>query len=87
VPETVGKVAVERGPLVYCAEAVDHDGPILRATLADNAPLTITFVPDLLNGITVIQANQRTGNLTLVPYYAWAHRGIGAMTVWFDRTT
>ena len=41
--------------------------------------------PELLNGVTVIEVQQATGDLTLIPYYAWAHRGIGEMAVWLQR--
>jgi DUF1680 family protein len=84
VTENKGKVAIERGPLVYCAEAVDN-GAVLTAQLADNASLTSAHDPDLLQGVTVVRATQPSGELTLIPYYAWAHRGIGEMTVWFHR--
>ncbi len=90
VCENDDKVAVERGPLVYCAEAVDNGGTALRTILADDATFTTAFTmavqPALLNGITLIHAKQHDGTLTLLPYYAWAHRGIGEMAVWFDRT-
>ncbi|MCB0128994.1 MAG: glycoside hydrolase family 127 protein, partial [Caldilineaceae bacterium] len=85
VRENDDKVAIERGPLVYCAEAVDNNGAVLATPLTDDAVLTAVDRPDLLNGITVIQAQQAGGNITLIPYYAWAHRGIGEMTVWFNR--
>ncbi|HRW08507.1 MAG TPA: glycoside hydrolase family 127 protein [Caldilineaceae bacterium] len=86
VRENDDKVALERGPLVYCAEAIDNGGSVLATPLTDDAVLTAINRPDLLNDVTVIQAQQEGGNITLIPYYAWAHRGIGEMTVWFNRT-
>jgi len=83
VAETKGKVAIERGPLVYCAEAVDNKGSVLSATVRADALLTTSERRDQLNGVTVIQAKQGSGDLTFIPYYAWAHRGSGAMAVWF----
>ncbi|MBX3012727.1 MAG: glycoside hydrolase family 127 protein [Caldilineaceae bacterium] len=85
VAENVGKVALERGPLVYCAEAIDNQGQVLKSALADQAALTTAFHPALLNGVTVIEAQQPTGRLTFIPYYAWAHRGVGEMAVWVTR--
>jgi len=85
VKDTAGKVAVERGPLVYCAEGVDNGGHVLDKGLSDAATISTEFKPDLLNGVTVLQVQQPAGNLSLVPYYAWAHRGVGEMTVWFRR--
>ena len=79
-------MAIERGPLVYCAEAIDNGGHALDAVLPDDAPLTVTFVPDLLGGVTVIHSTDQAHPLQLIPYYAWAHRGIGEMTVWLRRS-
>ena len=52
-----GKVAVMRGPLVYCAEQADNDGDLwgyrLNAEAAADAAV-VEFVPDLLGGVDVI---------------------------------
>lgn len=57
VRETVGKVAVQRGPVVYCLEEVDN-GPNLQAILLPiDAQLTCHFDQELLGGTTVIDAN------------------------------
>lgn len=81
VTENQGRVALERGPLVYCAEGVDNEGRLSELSLADTAPLTTSYEPDLLNGVVVI----RGGGLTAVPYYPWSHRGEGEMAVWLPR--
>jgi uncharacterized protein len=81
VKENAGRVAIERGPLVYCAEAIDNAGHALDLTLGDNEKLEPRLEPTLLGGITVIEGN----NLTLIPYYAWSHRGEGEMAVWLKR--
>jgi DUF1680 family protein len=78
-----GRVAVERGPLVYFAEGVDNGGAALELTLADDAPLTTERDDDLLGGVTKV----RGGGVTLIPYYAWAHRGVGEMAVWLRRAS
>ncbi|MEZ4865171.1 MAG: glycoside hydrolase family 127 protein [Caldilineaceae bacterium] len=85
VAENGGKVALERGPLVYCAEGIDNGGQVLAAVLPDDAPLATEFVSDLLHGVVVVRAYQPSGNLTFIPYYAWAHRGVGEMAVWVKR--
>ena len=74
-----GKVAVERGPLVYCAEGIDNGGHTLA--LPGDADLTPHRDDALLGGVTLI----RGSGLTLVPYYAWSHRGEGEMAVWLQR--
>ena len=78
VQANAGRVAVERGPLVYCAEGADNGGKALGTTLPETAGLTAVHRPDLLRGVTVIRA----GELVLIPYYAWANRGAGEMSVW-----
>ncbi|MET0554422.1 MAG: beta-L-arabinofuranosidase domain-containing protein, partial [Vicinamibacteria bacterium] len=86
-----GKVALERGPLVYCAEAADNAGAVLDLVLPDAAALSARPRPDLFGGVTVLegQATARDGRartLTAIPYYAWSHRGAGEMAVWIPRT-
>jgi DUF1680 family protein len=81
VLEDRGKVAVQRGPIVYAFEGVDNDGHVLDRTLPDGAPLATHFDRALLGGVTVV----RGGGLTAVPYYAWNNRGKGEMTVWIAR--
>jgi len=95
-----GKVALERGPLVYCAEGPDNkNGKVFNFILSDDAGLATKFRKDLLNGVTVITGKVKTvergedGNpvingeqeFTAIPYYAWAHRGDEEMTVWLAR--
>jgi len=92
-----GRVAIERGPLVYAAEFVDHGGKVTNLVLTDGAALSAKSRPDLLGGVTTVvgQATalkrvreQLFGEriaLTLIPYYAWAHRGAGEMSVWLAR--
>ncbi len=81
VAGNLGRVAVERGPLVYCAEGVDNGGKALELTLPAAAALTAEHDAGLLGGVTKI----RGGGITLIPYYAWSHRGAGEMNVWLQR--
>src|SRR5262249_15492513 len=91
-----GRVALQRGPLVYCAEWTDNpNGRVRNLMLSDNAKLTAEFKPALLNGVTVVKgrafglASDAQGKVakneqdfTAIPYYAWANRGSGEMIVW-----
>ncbi|MHA6624756.1 glycoside hydrolase family 127 protein [Pseudonocardia sichuanensis] len=77
-----GCVAVERGPLVYAAEQADHDTPVDDLRIDPAAPRASAHRPDLLGGVTVVTA----GELTLVPYFAWANRGAAPMRVWIPTT-
>jgi len=97
VEDDRGRVAVERGPLVYCAEWTDNDGRVSNLVLADGTPLTAEARPDLLGGVVVVKGeaealSEKAGKLVtekkplvLIPYYAWANRGKGEMTVWLAR--
>jgi hypothetical protein len=91
-----GKVALERGPVVYCLEGPDNDGQVLDLVIPDDAEVVTQFQPDLLGGVVTIAGRARTARRTLdgrvvldgerpftaIPYYAWAHRGPAQMTVW-----
>ncbi len=78
-----GKVAVTRGPLVYCLESVDNPGLDLFSIRLDPASLAPVFDPDLLGGIVKIQAKATTGaSLVLIPYFLWGNRGPSQMTTW-----
>jgi DUF1680 family protein len=80
VQDDLGKVALQRGPIVYCFEGTDNNGHVLDLSLADDSLLKTEFLPDLLGGVTVIE-----GEAVAIPYYAWAHRGGGEMAVWVLR--
>ena len=85
-----GKVALARGPIVFCLEAVDHtEADVLKVSLPRTAELSAEHRPRLLDGVTVLRAkgedSQHRGvDLTAVPYYAWQNRGRSAMTVWLN---
>jgi DUF1680 family protein len=87
-----GKVALERGPLVYCLEGIDHGGSVLDMVIPDGAAFHVEDRPGLLHGVTVLRAAVSDGQgrprpLLAVPYYAWSHRGVGEMAVWLTRGT
>ncbi|HEY2153537.1 MAG TPA: hypothetical protein VGH34_22200, partial [Vicinamibacterales bacterium] len=81
VKDDSGKVALQRGPIVYALEAVDNDGHALDVVLPRDAPLRSRFRADLLNGVEVITGTANRP-LVAVPYYAWNNRGQGEMAVW-----
>ncbi len=94
-----GRVALERGPLVYSAEWVDNDHEVLNLLVPDNAELTAVPRQDLLDGIVAVTGKisrvERGGDgvstethdheLVAIPFYAWANRGMGEMAVWMAR--
>lgn len=77
------KVAVTRGPLVYCLESVDNPGIDIFTEKLDPASLVAGFDPALLGGMVKITAKTSNGQpLTLIPYFAWGNRAASQMTVW-----
>jgi DUF1680 family protein len=97
VKDDQGKVALQRGPLIYCAEWVDNNGRAANILLPADATFKASFKPGLLNGVEVLQSEvpvitvdekaQTVSTIrsafTAIPYYAWANRGKGEMMVWF----
>jgi DUF1680 family protein len=94
-----GRIAVERGPVVYCAEWPDNPGFSVRGTIVNQKPAFRVRHSSDLYGIdkivTLAQALSygadgrlvvRDVDLTLIPYYAWCHRGSGEMSVWLPQT-
>ncbi|WP_329001864.1 glycoside hydrolase family 127 protein [Kribbella sp. NBC_00709] len=76
-----GCVAIERGPLVYCFEQQDAD-VVLDSAVVAAGELIEREQPELLGGVTTVEVPGRDGPLTAIPYYAWANRTVGTMTVW-----
>lgn len=90
-----GRMAVERGPIVYCAEWPDNSFNVLSLLMNQHPQFEVVERPDLLYGLNQIKTLVQTleydeqgrlvvkdQELTLIPYYAWAHRGPGNMAVW-----
>lgn len=90
-----GRVSVERGPLVYCAEWPDNNFNILSTVVGKNPKFETVEKKDMLYGINMLSTDAQTVGydangkivskdvkLNLIPYYAWNHRGKGNMMVW-----
>jgi len=79
-----GRIAVQRGPVVYCAEQADNPDLAYDAfALAVREPLLVRDRPDLLGGVTVLTGQTADGKpCRLIPYYAWDNREEGFMQVW-----
>ncbi len=95
IEDNRGKMAMQLGPLVYCAEFVDQDQPrVLDLVLDKEAKPTVSWQDSLPGGSNMIQISgtriqESTGeNLSAtvvvkaIPYFAWSHRGKGEMAVW-----
>ena len=93
-----GKVSIERGPLVYCAEHPDNSFDIMGALINQEPQFTLGKGEIAGTPITTLTTDAQTLNfskqgkletkdqkLTLIPYYAWCHRGSGKMRVWLPQ--
>lgn len=80
-----GKIAIERGPVVYCVEGEDNQ-EIKQLTLSAITPFDISFEENLLGGVTVLNAHGASPDeqFKAVPYYVWNNRGANKMKVWLD---
>lgn len=92
-----GRLALQRGPLVYCGEWPEfNDKSVLDIIIDKNTPLVAEHRSDLLGGLTVLKGDAKGSQrlldgevevydkaFTAIPYYGWAHRGAGQMLVWF----
>ena len=79
------KVAVIRGPLVYCLESVDNpDLDIFNAAI-ESISLEPVFNSNLLGGIVKLVGQTKIGKpFTFIPYHLWGNRGKSTMTVWVN---
>lgn len=99
VASTAGKIALQRGPVVYCLEEIDN-GPNLAAVfIAGTAEFTVEEEPTLRLPILVGQGQRRlieenlytttqpvtkSVEIKAVPYFAWDNRQPGEMRVWIN---
>ncbi|SEM63352.1 hypothetical protein SAMN05216436_10650 [bacterium A37T11] len=96
VRQDSGRVALQRGPIVYCLEGTDNPKGVFNLILKANTPLVPQWEPNLLGGVytitgKAIDANPPSGENTIaasnepfkaIPYFAWANRGVSPMQVW-----
>lgn len=99
VKQNVDRVALQRGPLVYCVEGADNGNQAWNLILPDQATFKTSHQKDLLDGITTIQfdaptvqisndgqsVTTETKKITAIPYYSWCNRGQNQMQVWLPR--
>ena len=97
VTDDLGKIAIQRGPLIYCAEWPDNNtGNVLNVIVNGDAAFTTEYIASLLEGTQVIKTSgsqsikTHDGKvelldeeiITLIPYAFWNNRGAGEMMVW-----
>ena len=94
-----GRVALMRGPIVYCFEGADNGGAVQNLVVPPGTEFTPEYRSALLGGVTVLTATTtgifRTGakqvmaapfKVTATPYYANANRGACQMQVWMPES-
>ena len=91
-------VSVERGPLVYCAEHPDNQFDVFSALVNQEPQFQLGKAEVAGTPVVTLRTDAQTLNfdkqgklavkdqtLTLIPYYAWCHRGSGKMRVWLSQ--
>lgn len=95
VAADAGRVALARGPLVYCLEGVDNGGGARSMVLTPDAELKVENAGTILGGTRVIRARAKrvvagtdgapttkVATMTAIPYWMWGNREAGDMVVW-----
>ena len=87
-----GRVALERGPIVYCLEGGDQqDSTVFNKYIMNSAPISAHFEKNLLGGIIVLEGQakevEQDGDVKdvtfrAIPYSTWNNRGPQQMEVW-----
>ena len=87
VTANTGRVALQRGPVVYCAEGKDNADKAIEIVLDDGMALEAEYCKELLGGVSVVTGKLPGGReFAAIPYFARANRGASEMNVWFKRT-
>jgi DUF1680 family protein len=90
------RVALQRGPLIYCVEGTDNEGKAWNFILPDNEAIKANFDEKMLGGLMKLQFSAPTvkisadgldvstskQNITAIPYFSWCNRGQTPMQVW-----
>ncbi|QOI98176.1 MAG: glycoside hydrolase family 127 protein [Flammeovirgaceae bacterium] len=96
IKQNADRIALQRGPLVYCVEGADNNGKAWDFVIENDTRFQTNYRADLLGGVTVIQFNATgltgggegaevkkiTKPVTAIPYFAWSNRGANEMQVW-----
>lgn len=108
VRHVFGKVALQRGPFVYCLEEADNGAGLYQLRLPRQSDFEVIPDDSLRKGLHVIQATgervvaekkwdnhlyrsdsawyKDSATLRFIPYFTWANRGLGEMTVWVEES-
>jgi uncharacterized protein len=81
VKEDLGKVALQRGPVVYAFEEADNPQGIDDILIARDTKFHSVWSPVLLRGIVQLKVETKNQAWNAIPYYAWDNRELGKMKV------
>lgn len=99
VKANVERVALQRGPLIYCVEGTDNDGKALNIVLPKTAQVVTAKQQVLTENVVSLEAEATVlsvmpggenvqavkKKIRAVPYYTWNNRGAGQMLVWLPQ--
>ncbi len=96
VEDDRGKLAIERGPIVFCLEGKDQpDSLVFNKFIPDGTAITSTYDATLLGGVMVLSGTARevrpdgtTAEVQFraIPYSTWNNRGADEMAVWIPES-
>jgi uncharacterized protein len=90
------RVALQRGPLVYCIEGADNNGKAWNILMPANATVSTApaqvldepivaleaMVPVVSMGADGMSLQTEVKKMMAIPYYTWCNRGSNQMQVW-----
>ena len=85
IAATQGRVAFERGPVVYCVEDAEKKLKPDELAVTAAAKFEPRARPDFLGGVTEVEIRDGANTTTAIPYFAWNNRGLAPMAVWLRR--
>jgi DUF1680 family protein len=87
ISENHQKVALEKGPLVYCFEETDNLIDFEELMVTDFSTFDTGFDRNLLGGTNLIYVDDKDHFFTALPYHKWSNRGENKMKVWVPYIT
>ncbi|WP_040951928.1 glycoside hydrolase family 127 protein [Gorillibacterium massiliense] len=104
IRQTFSKVALQRGPFIYCLEEADNGKRLYQLRLTADHDYSLADQTGIPDGVKTIEVSgsrlksvadwshtlysgdsswaREEAKLTFIPYFAWANRGVGEMSVW-----
>ncbi len=94
--ENEDRIAIQRGPIVYCVEGADNNGAALNiiappstgfrtepyAVLDENVMSVVADLPVVEVGADGVSVQTKIKQIRAIPYYAWCNRGNNPMQIW-----